>query len=382
MKRFNLLLVFIGAFTFSSFAQLYPEVDTFYHRLMLANQEIPGLTVNSTYIIGSKSVGRCGYAQNFSFGLIHGTVRLLLAASNRAAADSSATMRMLSGCELFAGVWNEFKVQLGDSSWYGDCPGASLYFLNGNLAVQIVTSMTAAAKNRAVTVSIAQKILRHYFDNAIGIVLAPVSEPCSSRSVIDAFSVWNNTADSLDIDSIKMVTDAKKYPKCAVFFMRGTQRAIEFLCQNDSVREILDCVGDYSKCKSYDYNKLTPADGFLKLDLLPGRGEWFMNIAIDTRFDTIPKWWTKSYCADSLKTIEAKLVFYCGKYTGTLTVTGWINNEGTVSAILPAYRKVSVRQKSVDGARYDPLGRKIVRFEGAKEKKSDIKNQVYLKSKP
>jgi hypothetical protein len=155
-----------------------------------------------------------------------------------------------------------------------------------------------------------------------------------------------------------------------------------FAFEDDTVKEHIDCIGSSISCKIYDYNHIAPGSGVQKMKIQPFWEEPFFQFLIDTHFDSLPSGALIDYCSDSLATIQARIVFYVGKYSASLLATGWVNSTSTGVALhekafhSPAKRRHSSRQF------YDVLGRKTPQTLMRKNNKQELIKAVYLKSKP
>jgi hypothetical protein len=369
----------------SVFSQIPPPIDTFYHRLLLRDSDVQGVKVDTTYLTSLDVVIKNVYCQGFSIGTARGCIlNLKLFNSNKKAADTAAFLRGDVACMFYPGLWGEFKGEsIGDSCWYGNCPAPSLLVLRENLMLQISVIHSTDTLNRAVIIDIAKKIMEKYTANAVCTDPDTVSERCASSMLPSEVLVWNYTGDTLQIDSIKVEWDTIKYPQCALFFSKDVSAPIDFAFEHDTVKELIDCYPSSVECRIFDYNRITPGPGVQKMKIEPFFWQGpFSPFVIDTKFDTPPTHAIINYCSDSLATIQARIVFYVGKYRASLLVNGWVNSASTgvgfhgKSLCSPAKTRYSSRQL------YDVLGRKIPSSLIVNRNKPDLKKQVYLRSKP
>ena len=376
----SLLLLVAGP----SFSQIPSPIDTFYHRLLLRNSDVQGVTVDTTYQTTFMPLLKSSYCQKFSMGTVKGCmINLILFHTNKNAADSINVFRQNIACPFFPGLWSEFNgASIGDSCWYGNCPAPSILVWRENLMLEISVIFSSDTQYRATIIDIAKKIMDKFTANAVCMDRDTVSESCASSSLPSEASVWNFTGDTLQIDSIKVEYDKVKYPQCAIMFYIMAARSMCFAFEGDTVKEHLDCIGSSSNCKIFDYNHIMPGSAIQKMKIRPFYMEPFFQFRIDTHFDSLSTGANVNYCSDSLAAIEARIVFYAGKYSASLLATGWINAPSTGIVFhekafhTPATLRHSSRQY------YDVLGRKIPQTLMRKNNKQEIIKAVYLKSKP
>ena len=322
------------------------------------------------------------YCQKVSVDGVEGYINFRLFQSNKNAADTINVFRKNIEAVYFSGLWSEFKgASIGDSCWHNS---GSVLVLRENLILQIVLLLTGSSDSlyRPTIIDIAKKIMEKFTANAVCLDHDTVSEHCAASSIPSDASVWNFTGDTLQIDSIKVEVDTIKYPQCALMFSLYVEAPISFAFEHDTVKEHLFCYPSSVKCQIFDYNRIAPGSGVQKMKIRPFWTEPFFWFLIDTNLDTFSTDITAKYCSDSLATIQAKIVFYVGKYRASLLVTGWINSTATgvgshgKSLLSPAKVRYSSR------IFYDVLGRKIPPALMPNKNRPDIKKEVYLKSKP
>jgi hypothetical protein len=367
-----------------SFSQFPSPIDTFYHRLFLRNSDVQGVTVDTTYQTTIMPLLKNAYSQKFSMGTVKGCmINLILFQTNKNAADSINVFRQNIACPFYPGLWSEFNhASIGDSCWYGNCLSPSIIVWRENLMLQISVIFSSDTQYRATIIAIANKIMDKFTANAVCMDRDTVSENCATSSLPSDASVWNFTGDTLQIDSIKVEYDKFKFPQCALMFSIMAERSMCFVFNNDTVKEHIDCIGSSPSCKIYDYNRMVSGSGIQKMKIRPWYMEPFFQFRIDTHLDSLPAGAVINYCADSLATIEARIVFYAGNYSASVLVTGWINAPSTGVVLRgkavhsPARLRYSSRQY------YDVLGRKIPQTLMRKNNKQELIKAVYLKVKP
>jgi hypothetical protein len=376
----SLLLLFAGP----SFSQIPSPIDTFYHRLFLRNSDVQGVTVDTTYRTTIMPLLKNAYSQKFSMGTVKGCmINLILFQTNKNAADSINVFRQNIACPFTPGLWSEFNgASIGDSCWYGNCPSPSILVWRENLMLQISVIFSGDTQYRATIIDIAKKIMDNFTANAVCMDHDTASEHCAASSLPSDASVWNFTGDTLQIDSIKVEYDKVKYPQCALMFSIMAERSMYFAFNGDTMKEHLDCIGSSANCKIYDYNRIVPGSGVQKMKIRPFYMEPFFQFRIDTHFDSLPTGANVNYCADSLATIQARIVFYAGKYSASLLVTGWINSPSTGVAFHEKVFHSPAKLRHSSGQYYDVLGRKIPQTLVRKNNKQELIKAVYLKSKP
>jgi hypothetical protein len=377
MKFYAFPLVFIALFACQGFPQ-DPYREKFYQDLFLRDGDIVGLHIDSTYRSGPIPPLN-GYIQEFSLATGTARIYLVLFKSNKDALDTINAYRNNVACYFYPGLWREFNgASIGDSCWHGNCLSPTVLVHYKNLMVLVGGfRQSTDSTNRSVAVDLAKKVINNYNAGAVSFTGDTVYELCSTLTFPSGANLFNNTGDTVVLDSILVMRDTIAQPDCGLRFEMMQSMEQVFAYENDTMNMYIGCRPGKQGCSGIRYNQLA-AGAAGKIKISPQWMRGFLNFQIDVTVDT-GIIYLKSYCSDNLTQMQARLVFFIGEYKDTLVLIGWRNLPQSSAAFNKAivWPGKIIRSKPVQY--YDILGRRVnPALIAGKSKKYDVQG-IYIR---